>query len=196
MENLIFVIKELIQMLIELLKIFTSPQIIILTICIIFKKNISKLIDRIRKIKAGSTEISTPQQEKMLKDEELIRSTETQSILKEKKVEKTPYSQKEFIKLQSELIAEKTNALEWEFRYLNYFLVPHTQRVLDWINQFQQGTTLSRYQTHWMQIIITPNERQAVIEALQTHNLIEIENDSLIKTTEKGKSYINWRISI
>lgn len=43
------------------------------------------------------------------------------------------------------LQAERARAALWEYRYLNLFLVPHTQRVLDWLVSLGQRTTAPTY---------------------------------------------------
>ena len=76
--------------------------------------------------------------------------------------------------------------------YLNYFLVPQTQRVLDWLPFLSVRTTISMFDSFWMPIIPEANERKAIINALQSHHLIMLTGE-LIEVTPKGKEYIKWR---
>ena len=48
------------------------------------------------------------------------------------------------------------------------------------------------FDTVWMPAIPSPEERNAIINALQAHYLIQIEN-GLIEVSPKGREYIEWR---
>jgi len=73
----------------------------------------------------------------------------------------------------TELIqAERSRAALWEYRYLNCFLVPATQRVLDWLAGLNQRTSVSMFDSLWSAVIPNPQERVAIIAALENHHLI------------------------
>lgn len=81
----------------------------------------------------------------------------------------------------------------WEYRYLNYFLVRKTQLVLDWLTNFNQPVTANLYDSVWIPSIHNANERQIILNVLQAHHLIQIDQLGLIGLTAKGREYIEWR---
>lgn len=85
------------------------------------------------------------------------------------------------------------NSYLWEYRYLNFFLVRKTQLVLDWLTTFIQPVTWSFYDSVWILSIPDANERKIIIEALQAHHLVQINELGMIELTPKGKEYIEWR---
>ncbi len=90
------------------------------------------------------------------------------------------------------LKAEKGTSYLWEYRYLNYFLVYNTQAVLDWLIGLNQATIYRHFDGTWAPHIPSANERAAIINALQTHHLIQV-NGEAIQVTEKGREYQQWR---
>lgn len=90
------------------------------------------------------------------------------------------------------LNAERVRAFLWEYRYLNYFLAQSTQRVLDWFASLKTRTSVQLFDTMWLPFIPSPEERRAILSALQAHLLITIDED-LIAVTPKGTEYIQWR---
>lgn len=95
-------------------------------------------------------------------------------------------------RLREFLEAERARAALWEYRYLNLFLVPHTQRVLDWLANLQQRTTAQMYDSFWMPLIPDSNERAAILDALRSHHLIQLQG-LMIEVTPKGKEYVKSR---
>ena len=88
--------------------------------------------------------------------------------------------------------AERARATLWEYRYLNYFLVPRTQHLLTWLAGLPSRTTVSFFHSAWLPLIPDPNERQAIITALHAHELVAI-SEELIEVTPKGRDYIQFR---
>ena len=88
--------------------------------------------------------------------------------------------------------AERGAARIWEYRYLNFFLVPTTQIVLDWFIGLQQPTTIAAFEAAWMMVIQSAPERTAVLHALQKHVLIEISPEGAVTVTDKGREYAAW----
>jgi hypothetical protein len=88
--------------------------------------------------------------------------------------------------------AERSRAYYWEYSYLNYYLAVNTQRVLDWIAAWTSPLSTDLFNTLWMPFVTDIKERQAIINALETHNLIEI-NNNLITITPKGREYLAWQ---
>lgn len=92
--------------------------------------------------------------------------------------------------------ADRERAEMWEFRYLIYYLVPHTQRVLDWLSRLPDGATSELYHSLWTPLIPSLEERYAVITALQQHALVTHSVDGSLGITKKGRDYVTWRDSL
>lgn len=186
------------QLILEYLRVILSPQGIVALILLVFfyrfHGDVRALIGRIASIRLpGGTEVSTPQ---------LGRATDEKAALKEPPplpLDATPvlpsgvHLSPEQAQAVAEVFkAERARAYLWEYRYLNYFLVANTQRVLDWLAGLQERTTLPTYDAFWIPIIPKAQERRAIIDALQAHSLIALEGE-LITVTPKGREYIEWR---
>lgn len=87
----------------------------------------------------------------------------------------------------------QSSALFWEYSYLNYFLVPGTQTVFEWINNSKNPITVGGFHVFWLELIPNENERNAILQALLRHYLIEIDKENFITVTPKGKDYRDWR---
>lgn len=94
--------------------------------------------------------------------------------------------------LENILRAHRAESFLWEYRYLNYFLVRHTQDALDWIAGVPQPTTFRAFEAFWMDRIPDPSERLAVLSALEKHHLIQ-RSVELLQVTDKGREYLKWR---
>jgi len=90
------------------------------------------------------------------------------------------------------LRAERARAYFWEYRFLNFFLVPSTQRVLDWFASVQHRPTIQLYDDYWSSTIVDPEERRAVLDALLSHRLIQATGE-LLEITPKGHEYVQFR---
>lgn len=88
--------------------------------------------------------------------------------------------------------AEQLRARLWEYRFLNYFLVPTTQRVLDALVAHGKRTTVSYVDAELIAVIHDPNERTAILAALLDHHLLQRSGEQ-IEVTEKGREYQKWR---
>jgi hypothetical protein len=86
---------------------------------------------------------------------------------------------------------ERQRAQLWEYRFLNLYLVPRTQVVLDWLAS-QPPMGLHTYEAWLMGSVPSPTERLAVLDALLNHHLVEMR-DNLITVTHKGREYMQWR---
>jgi hypothetical protein len=186
----------------EYLKVLLSPQCVAGLVAIVFfsrfSADISALMRRVASIKLpGGAEFSAPQ---------LARTAEDRASDKEPPAlpAGTAPPLPEGIHLTPEqanavaetLRAERAKAYLWEYRYLNHFLVPNTQRVLDWLAGLKERTTYGMYDAWWLPIIQNANERRAIINALQAHYLIIIGDGELMEVTPKGREYIEWRGSM
>ncbi len=88
--------------------------------------------------------------------------------------------------------SERANAALWEYRYLNLFLVRGTQMVLDWLATLSNGISVSFFDSQLQAFIPHANERFAILNALQRHHLVSMQND-MIRVTDKGNEYLRWR---
>jgi len=186
------------QIVLEYFKIILSPQIVagvvVAIFILLFKNDIRSLILRIAKISLpGGGELLTTQLERSVeapekaKDEQLKSTTDSVDL--PANLSLTP----EQVDIVRKLFrAERANAGLWEYRYLNYFLVQYTQRVLDWLSSLESGTSLSLFSNFWLPLIPNSNERLAILNALQAHNLIKTTGE-YIEITPKGREYVKWR---
>lgn len=184
------------QLILEYLKVFLSAPVMAALVAIvffvIFREDLKALFLRIAKIRfPGGAEVSTSQSERQ--ESEAAANKEPKSVatvtLPNLPNQLTPQARQE---VENLLLAEQANSRTWEYRYLNYFLVQHTQRTLDWLSKLPQPVAFSFYDSQWLPIIPSANEREAVINALQAHHLIQIDLQS-ISVTQKGYEYIQWR---
>lgn len=183
------------QLVLEYFKVFLSPQmlagVVAFVFLALFRDDIKALFLRIAKIRfPGGAELSTPQSVKL---EEAPENKPPPAPPPSDDL-KLPASldQRELIAVRELLDAERARAYLWEYRYLNYFLAPHTQRVLDWFASLQTRTSVQLFDTMWLPLIPSAEERRAILTALQAHHLITIDKD-LIEVTPKGREYIQWR---
>ena len=159
-----------------------------------FREDLKALILRIAKIKLpGGTEVSTPQSSRLATEE--------------KRPAPEPHADNQLLitGLPDGLTTDQRTAVEklirshiattylWEYRYLNYFLAHSTQVILDWLISLPQTANYSLYDSVWLPIIPSAEERQAIITALQAHHLVHQEKTGLIAVTPKGREYQEWR---
>ena len=89
--------------------------------------------------------------------------------------------------------AHIATAYLWEYRYLNYFLARGTQLALDWFVRLPQPTTYNHYDSFFLPIVPSARERQAMVNALEAHHLIDDGGPNIISVTSKGREYHQWR---
>ncbi|MCP9828032.1 hypothetical protein KBZ19_05970 [Synechococcus sp. L2F] len=187
----------MLQLALEFLRIFLSPQAVAggvtIIFVVVFRNDLKALFQRIAKIRfPGGIELSTSQTAR------LEASSEAKPPLKAPAQESSnlqlprDLSQHQIKEISELLEAERAQSYLWEYRYLNYFLAFRTQQVLDWFASLTTRPSLSFFDTLWLPAIPSMEERQNIINALQAHRLITIDN-SLIEITPKGKDYIHWR---
>lgn len=150
-----------------------------------FGGEIKALINRIATIRFGGAEVVTQQ-----KLDEV--ETKKKPIPPDEQVDLPNLSPEQVETVQQLLKSERANAYLWEYRFLNYFLVYHTQMVLNWLCVAQGKVGFAFYDSYWLPLIPSPRERQAVISALQNHYLI-VADDSGMEITPKGLEYVEWR---
>ncbi len=177
------------QLYLEILKLLLSPQVVggacVLIFIFFFRSEVKALLGRVAKISFGGAEVDMPQAQRLESAEKPPPNQLTLSLAKEEQ----PI---DAAALRERLDAERARAATWEYRYLNYFLARATQVVLDWLASLTVRTTKSMYDTYWTPLIVSAEEREAIMTALQAHHLIQIKDD-LIEVTPKGREYISWR---
>ncbi|WP_297797817.1 hypothetical protein [uncultured Marinobacter sp.] len=182
----------------EYLKVLLSGPVLFslvaLVVIIVFREDIKALILRIAKIKLpGGTEFDTPQSKQLDAEEEKPapepRANDEMPILG--LPEGLTAEQRE--RVEQVIRAHIATAYTWEYRYLNYFLARGTQVVLDWLINLPQPTTYAHFDSTWLPLIPSAEERQAIIGALRNHHLIQQDEAELISVTPKGREYQQWR---
>jgi hypothetical protein len=189
---------EIAKLVLEYLKVLLSAPVILSLVAILFillfREDIKALILRIAKIKLpGGTEVSTPQSNQLAVEEQ--KPVPQPSVDDQVPVSGLPtdLTQQQRTSIEQLIRSHIATAYIWEYRYLNYFLARGTQHVLDWLIGLSQPTTYAHFESVWIPIIPSANERQAIITALQAHHLIQQERSGLIVVTPKGREYQEWR---
>ncbi len=181
----------------EFLKIILSGQVVwggvVVFAVLLLRKELKKLIGGIAGIRFLGGEVYTSSQAEKTK-EEAKEPTEKPTIPSSESLPvprgiNLPPEQMETIRQL--LSAERVNARLWEYRFLNYYLVFGTQRVLDWLASRIDAPTVALYDNFFGQWIASAAERQAILSALQRHYLVE--DGPLLRVTPKGREYIAWR---
>ena len=184
------------NLILEYLKVLLTAPVLFSLLAVwfitLFREDIKALILRIAKIKLpGGTEVSTPQSNQLATEEQKpAPRIDNQVAVAGLPADLAPQQRQAVEQLIRSHIA---TAYIWEYRYLNYFLVRGTQLVLDWLIGLPQATTYMHYDSVWLPIIPSANERQAIINALQTHHLIQQLEHGMIVVTQKGREYQEWR---
>ena len=187
---------EIETLVLEYLRVLlTAPPLLsIVAVIFIFKfaEDLKTLLSRVAKIRLpGGAEFDT-QQSHSVADEEPTPPLKTEV----RPVQGIPPglapAQKQAI--EQLVRAHIATAYLWEYRYLNYFLARGTQLALDWFVGLPQPTTYNHYQSLFLPIVPSARERQAMIEALEAHQLIAHDGGSnTIAVTPKGRWYHQWR---
>ena len=185
------------MLVLEYLRVLLSAQMVWGIVCIafllLFKSEFASLLSRIASIRFGSAELSAPQ----LPNDPTAsnRKTETTNFPATSPPELPQgitVSEADAKRLEQALHAERARAHLWEYRYLNYFFVLNTQRVLNWLANLPSPVTFTMYDAWWQPVIPTAEQRRTIINVLESHNLVVL-NGELIEVTPKGKEYIQWR---
>lgn len=189
---------EYANIILEYLKVLLTAPVLFSLVAVVFitlfNEDIKALILRIAKIKLpGGIEVGTPQSSQLTAEEQKPApepSVDVQEAVAGLPTDLTPQQRRTIEQLIRSHIA---TAYIWEYRYLNYFLAHGTQLVLDWLVSLPQATTYTHYDSVWLPIIPSANERQAIINALQAHHLIQHDGSEMIVVTPKGREYQEWR---
>lgn len=158
---------------------------------VLFRADIKSLFGRIATIRFPGGELSTSQRDRVSE----VATANTEPPAPQEAIAPPPglnLNQDQQRLLADFINSERARAELWEYRYLNYFLVPHTQRVLDWFTGLGQATTVQFFDSLWLPVIPNPNERQAVLGALRAHHLLDLQGE-MLRVTPKARGYVNWR---
>jgi hypothetical protein len=161
-----------------------------------FRAELKSLILRIALLKFGSAELAAPQLPPSVERNGSGSGKETLPNPTPPQLPAGITAPPETLKLLAQaMLAERARAYLWEYRYLNYFLVLGTQRVLDWLASLSAAMTVTAYDTFWQPLIPSAEQRRTILAVLESHNLIVFRAD-LIEVTPKGREYIQWRGSL
>ena len=188
---------EIAKLVLEYLRVLLTAPFLFSVVVVIFiyrfAEDIKALLLRVAKIRLpGGTEVNTPQSSRII-EEEAKSPPKTMEVSDQGIPAGLTSEQAQAIK---QLIRSHiANAYLWEYRYLNFFLVRSTQETLDWLIGLSQETTAyAYYDSVFLPIIPSANERQAIINALQMHHLVMYdESSNVIAVTPKGREYQEWR---
>lgn len=182
----------------EYFKVFLSTPVVVGVIAlvglILFKSETKALIDRIASVSfPGGGGFSTSQQSRA--EQENVQGP-TPDVPEGEEVslpEDLKLDQQQLEAVTKLYLSERANAYLWEYRYLNYFLAQSTQFVLDWLRNYNQPVSRSLFDNIWTPLIPSVEERQAILNALQAHYLIQMSAEGLVEVTPKGHEYVEWR---
>ena len=165
---------DIARLVLEYFRVIASWPVAILVLGVVvlvkFKIPITALIDRIASIRLpGGSELMTPQPAPIATDQD------------------SPTAD------AAALASERERGYLWEYRYLNQFLVPATQTVLDWLTNRPSPPSYATYDSWLLPVVPNPSERGAIINALSTHHLIQLDHNQLISVTQKGLEYLQFR---
>jgi hypothetical protein len=193
------------QILLEYVRVFLSWPAVVLALGVIFlvrfKEPIKALIDRAASIKLpGGGELVFPQTALNALNARTGDEARPTTLAVQVQAEQIavndpqapPAHPADVAALEQRLRSERERAYLWEYRFLNYFLAPKTQIVLEWLAS-RQPTNFATYDNWIMAQVRNPVERFAMIEALRSHHLLSVDENWLMSVTPKGREYMQWR---
>ena len=184
------------ELILEYLKVILSGPVIFGAIAAVFffkfSEDIKALILRVAKIRLpGGAEVSTPQSSRLPEGEDKAPPEQP-----DEDVQGLPLglTTDQHATVEQLIQSHRANAYMWEYRYLNYYLARDTQIVLDWLGGLDVPVTFAHFDTHWLPLIPSAGERQAIIQALESHHLVYMDSQTtMIRISEKGQEYREWR---
>jgi hypothetical protein len=196
--------KGFFQMVLEYLRVFLSWPAVVLALGVFFlmrfKEPVKALIDRAASIKLpGGSELMFPQTTLNALNARTADETEAAPLgVGVEQVQIAVNDQQpdvpapEVAALEQRLRSERERAYLWEYRFLNYYLAPGTQIVLEWLAS-REPTNFATYDNWIMNQVRNPVERFAMIEALRNHHLLRVDDTGLMSVTPKAREYMEWR---
>ena len=174
------------QLVLEFVRVLLAWPVVVLFLGVFFlkkfKAQVAAALDRIAGIRLpGGSELLMPQ----------AASNVLAAAAGEAPVQAAPPEPGDAANAEQRIKTERERAQLWEYRYLNYFLVPRTQLVLDWLAS-GPPMGVGTYDTWLMDSVPNPVERLAVLSALRNHHLIDVQGE-LITVNPKGREYVQWR---
>lgn len=176
-------------------EIFSWPSVFLVVFFFWFWKrdvvnaSICDLLREIKEFKAGAFSFSTNQ------PPDLASVNEIENKEEEKK-------EKEISELKNDLDDKRSEAeklavywyqrsRDYEFRYLNLFLVVNSKRSLKWFSKFgDKGTTKELYLITAEFRDITPEQKEIIFSVLLAFDLVSQKQSGCFGITEKGDDFI------
>ena len=179
---------EVANMVLDYLKvILTWPVLsnsVALVFILLFREDLKALILRIAKIKLpGGTEIDTPQSTRLPAEDNKPPPQASAQTMQAVSGIPSDLSTQQRAEVEALLRSHVANSYLWEYRYLNHFLARSTQVILDWLIGLPNSTSYELYDSYFLPLIPSANERQAIITALQAHHLIHQDSSGLISVS-------------
>lgn len=179
---------EIANLVLEFIKVILSAPVIagvvVLRLAMIFRAEISSFLGRLFSVKLPGFDMEASQAQRLR-----LEPAAPASIDPPAPSAANPSPGDHALAARAENHAAKL----WEFRYINMLLVRKTQFVLDWINSCRLPPTISIYNARYLTSIPEAFERRAVLEVLERHELVEFTAEGLMKMTQKGKDYLEFR---
>lgn len=181
----------------EYLKVILSAPVVAgvvaMTFIFKFQSGLRGLINRIAHIKfPGGGELSAPQ----LPPEPAPKGPPLPGPVEEEQPLLPAALTDQQVSAVKELFdAERARAYLWEYRYLNLFLAPVTQEVLEWFGTLTTRTSLAMADALWTSRIPDPEQRRIILAVLEAHHLVQREGE-LLAITPKGREYLEWKNKI
>ena len=167
--------------------------LVVLVLVWVFRSDLKAIMSRIATIKFPGVEISTTSQidrsAKIGSDELPPGSTPGQKTALPEGLT-IPQEQQELVR--NFIQAQETTSRLWEYRYLNFYFVPNTQLVLDWLASLQNRPSIEMFHALWLPLIPSADDRKAILFALENHYLITVL-EMMIEITDRGREYLQWR---
>jgi hypothetical protein len=182
---------EIAKLVLEFVRLLCSaPFMLFVTVCFLsckFYGQIKELLHRIASIRFGGTELTLKQiQAKESENNTPIpKATSPNGVL-------SGLPETDNQQIYDIIKSESEKALLWEFRYLNYFLVPRTQNILIWLASLPNPISIADALHYSLALVSDESEVDAMRKALEAHQLIKID-DKAVYVTEKGRTYLQWR---
>lgn len=189
---------------VELFRVVLSWPVAVIVIGItamwVFRDGINDFLRKVQRVKFPGGEVQSLQEEPGIRvpDEYLVLNPTQQQRLSDaisaelKSTERRAQEEKQLLLQQAQAAVNslQQQATFWEFSYLAYYLVPNSKRTLSWIGSVPNNMIeLDTFHTILKRAVDSQSERQAILNALQQHQLVAISNNT-VSITEKGREFL------